>query len=152
VELCDQAVGVLSRRAARLEAAGRGGAVNEDWQKLLPLLVHIQANLDGDLRLVALSRKAGLLPSYFHRVFKAAIGETPGDYVMRFCVERGAFRLLLHDARLVDVALDRDLPFRQREYAIATEPDRHILTSCQMLDRCGRAKMDSGPETTSAIG
>ena len=106
VELCDQAVSVLSRRAARLEAAGRGLAVSEDWQKLLPLLVHIQAHLDGDLSLAALSRKAGLSPSYFHRLFKAAIGETPGDYVMRLRVERGAFRLLLHDARLVDVALD----------------------------------------------
>src|SRR5262249_4034192 len=91
VELCDQAVGVLSRRAARLEAAGRGGAVNEDWQKLLPLLVHTQANLDGDPSLAALSRKAGLSPSYFHRLFKAVIGETPGDYVMRLRVERGAF-------------------------------------------------------------
>ena len=80
--------------------------MSEDWQKLLPLLVHIQAHLDGDLSLAALSRKAGLSPSYFHRLFKAAIGETPGDYVMRLRVERGAFRLLLHDARLVDVALD----------------------------------------------
>ena len=91
---------------ARLEAAGRGGAVNEDRQKLLPLLVHIQANLDGDLSLAALSRKAGLSPSHFHRSFKAAIGETPRDYVARLRVERGAFRLLLHDAKLVDVALD----------------------------------------------
>jgi AraC family transcriptional regulator len=80
--------------------------VNEDWQKLLPLLIHIQANLDDDLSLAALSRKAGLSPSHFHRLFKAAIGETPRDYVARLRVERGAFRLLLHDARLVDVALD----------------------------------------------
>lgn len=80
--------------------------MNEDWQKLLPLLVHIQANLDGDLSLAALSQNAGLSPSHFHRLFKAAIGETPRDYVMRLRVERGAFRLLLHDARLVDVALD----------------------------------------------
>lgn len=80
--------------------------MNEDRQKLLPLLVHIQANLDGDLSLAALSRKAGLSPSHFHRSFKAAIGETPRDYVARLRVERGAFRLLLHDAKLVDVALD----------------------------------------------
>jgi AraC family transcriptional regulator len=80
--------------------------VKEDWQKLLPLLVHIQANLDGDLRLAALSRKAGLSPSHFHRLFKATIGETPRDYVTRLRVERGAFRLLLHDERLVDIALD----------------------------------------------
>ncbi len=80
--------------------------MNKDWQKLLSLLVHIQANLDGDLSLAALSQNAVLSPSHFHRLFKAAIGETPRDYVMRLRVERGAFRLLLHDARLVDVALD----------------------------------------------
>jgi transcriptional regulator GlxA family with amidase domain len=100
--------------------------VNEDWQKLLPLLVHIQANLDGDLSLAALSQNAGLSPSHFHRLFKAAIGETPRDYVMRLRVERGAFRLLLHDARLVDVALDCGFqrPLRETQKSV-DEDDAH---------------------------
>lgn len=80
--------------------------MNEDSQQLLPLLIYIQSNLDGDLSLATLSRKAGLSPAHFHRLFKATIGETPRNYVARLRVERGAFRLLLHDAKLVDVALD----------------------------------------------
>lgn len=80
--------------------------MNEDWQKLLPVLVHIQAHLDGDLSLAMLSQQAGLSPSHFHRVFKAALGETLNNYVTRLRVERGAFRLLLLDERFVDIALD----------------------------------------------
>ena len=80
--------------------------MNEDWQRLLPLLVYIQANLDGDLSLAALSQQAGLSPSHFHRLFKAALRETLNNYVTRLRVERGAFRLLLYDERLVDIALD----------------------------------------------
>lgn len=80
--------------------------MNEDWQKLLPVLVHIQAHLDGNLSLAALSQQAKLSPSHFHRVFKAALGETLNQYVTRLRVERGAFLLLLHDERLLDIALD----------------------------------------------
>ncbi|MDX2042083.1 MAG: AraC family transcriptional regulator [Acidobacteriota bacterium] len=80
--------------------------MNEDWQKLLPVLVYIQANLDGDLSLAALSQKAKLSPSHFHRSFKAVLGETLNHYVTRLRAERGAFRLLLHEARLLDIALD----------------------------------------------
>lgn len=75
-------------------------------ETLLSVLVHIQANLDGDLDLANLSRKAGLSPSRFHRLFKASVGETPRDHVARLRVERGAFRLSVQDASLVQIALD----------------------------------------------
>lgn len=54
-----------------------------DWDSLLPLLVHIQAHLEGDIGLAALSRKAGLSPFQLQRRFKAAIGETPKAYTSR---------------------------------------------------------------------
>ncbi len=76
-----------------------------DWETLLPLLVYIQAHLEEDLSLAALSRKAGLSPFHLQRRFKAAIGETPKAYTSRLRLERGAFRLLVHDSNVLDIAL-----------------------------------------------
>ncbi len=70
------------------------------------LLVHIQAHLDEDLSLSALSAKASLSPAHFQRTFQAVVGETPKNYVERLRLERAAFRLLIHDERLIDIALD----------------------------------------------
>lgn len=80
--------------------------MTRDWETLLPLLVHIQAHLEEDLSLDALSRKAGLSPFYLQRLFKEAIGETPKAYTSRLRLERGAFRLLVHDSTVLDIALD----------------------------------------------
>lgn len=77
-----------------------------DWETLLPLLIHIQANLEGDLSLAALSRKSGLSPFHLQRRFKATIGETPKAYTSRLRLERGAFRLLVHDSNVLDIALE----------------------------------------------
>jgi len=86
----------------------RGGAIGmkDGWETLIPLLVHIQTNLEGDLSLTALSRRAGLSLFHFQRVFKAAIGETPKAYVWRLRLERGAFRLLSHESSLLEIALE----------------------------------------------
>lgn len=70
------------------------------------LLVHIQAHLDEELSLDVLSAKASLSPAHFHRIFQALVGETPKNYVTRLRLERAAFRLLIHDATLLDIALD----------------------------------------------
>lgn len=80
--------------------------MKSDWETLLPLLVHIQANLDADLSLDALARTAGFSPFHLHRLFKAAIGEAPKAYTTRLRLERGAFRLLIHEASILDIALD----------------------------------------------
>ena len=77
-----------------------------DWETLLPLLVHIQAHLEEELGLETLSRKAGLSPFYLQRLFKAAIGETPKAYTSRLRLERAAFRLLVHDSNVLDIALE----------------------------------------------
>ncbi|MBL8173150.1 MAG: helix-turn-helix domain-containing protein [Bryobacterales bacterium] len=77
-----------------------------DWETLLPLLVHIQANLESDLSLTALSAKAGLSPFHLQRLFRAIVGETPKAYTQRLRMERAAFRLLLHETPLLEIALD----------------------------------------------
>jgi AraC-like DNA-binding protein len=53
-----------------------------------------------------LSAKASLSPAHFQRTFQALVGETPKNYVARLRLERAAFRLLIHDATLLDIALD----------------------------------------------
>ena len=73
---------------------------------MIPLLVHIQANLDGDLGLAAISRRARLSPFHLQRRFKAAVGETPKAYTSRLRLERAAFQLLVHDAKVIEVALE----------------------------------------------
>jgi AraC family transcriptional regulator len=75
-----------------------------DWETLTPLLVYIQANLDQDLALASLGRRANLSPEHLQRVFKAAIGETPKAYVTRLRVERAAFCLLAHESQVAEIA------------------------------------------------
>lgn len=77
-----------------------------DWETLLPLLVHIQANLDQDLSLAALSAKAGLSPFHLQRLFRTVIGETPKQYTDRLRLERAAFRMCIHECTLMEIALD----------------------------------------------
>lgn len=76
-----------------------------DWQTLTPLLVHIQAHLDEDLGLAALSAKAGYSPFHLQRAFRHWIGESPKAYVERLRLERSAFRLLVQEASHLEVAL-----------------------------------------------
>ena len=75
------------------------------WERLLPLLLHVQAGLEDDLSLAVLARIAGLSPSRLHRVFKAIVGETPKGHVARLRLERGVFRMLVQDSTLLDIAL-----------------------------------------------
>ena len=75
-------------------------------EKLLPVLVHIQANLDDDLSLVAVAKRVRLSPFHFHRLFRSAIGETLKQYTQRLRLERAANRLVIHDTTILEVALD----------------------------------------------
>ena len=72
---------------------------------LLPVLTHVQTNLDGDLSLSALAGIARRSPSHLHRVFRQRIGETPRRYVERLRLEQAALRLSLLRTSVLDVAL-----------------------------------------------
>ena len=78
----------------------------EAMQRLLPVLVRIQARLDDDLSLDALATGAGLSPYHFHRLFKEVAGETPKRYCERLRLERAALWLAIHRSSILDVALD----------------------------------------------
>ena len=75
-------------------------------ERLLPVLVHIQANLDQNLSLEALANRFGLSHFHFHRLFRSAVGETLKQYTQRLRLERAANRLVINDSAILDVALD----------------------------------------------
>lgn len=77
-----------------------------DRAALTRALIHIQANLEGDLSLEALSAIAGCSPPYFARRFAAMMAETPKQYTSRLRLERAALRLLLLDDGILDIALE----------------------------------------------
>lgn len=77
-----------------------------DWSTLTQVLVTIQSGLDGDLALAPLAASVGLSPWQLQRGFQAALGESPKAYVERLRLERAAFRMLVQDASLTEIALD----------------------------------------------
>lgn len=77
-----------------------------DWSVLTRVLVTIQSRLDSHLTLPALAAEVGISPWQLQRGFKAALGESPKACVERLRLERGAFRMLVQDAGLLEIALD----------------------------------------------
>jgi len=80
--------------------------MNRNTERLLPILVYIQAHLEEDLGLETLATLANLSPYHFHRLFRATAGETVKQYVQRLRLEQAAFRLKLHDTPVIDVAFN----------------------------------------------
>ncbi|MEM9317167.1 MAG: helix-turn-helix transcriptional regulator [Pseudomonadota bacterium] len=68
--------------------------------------IFAQARLQESLPLETLAAVARLSPHHFHRVFKQETGETPAAFVQRLRLEQVAFRLLLHDETVLQIALD----------------------------------------------
>ena len=90
----------MSRWTVR-EGLARGAT----FASVQPLLAYAAANLDDDVSLTALAGKAGLSAFYLHRVFLAAVGETPKQFTMRLRLGHAAARLLMTDDSVLNVAL-----------------------------------------------
>ena len=82
-----------------------GDASTNPFQEMIPLLIDVQQNLDGDLDLRALASKYGYSPFHFQRVFSNAMGETPKEYVERLRLEKAAYKLQITDELIFDVCL-----------------------------------------------
>lgn len=65
------------------------------------VLDFIEKNLDADLSLENLSKKARYSPFHFHRVFSSIIGENVNKFVTRKRVERIASILLVEKGRSI---------------------------------------------------
>lgn len=117
----------------------------EGWTTLAPLLGHIHAHLDGDLRLATLARRAGLSPFQLHRLFVAGLHETPKATVTRLRLERCAFRMAIEDSSLLTIALDAGFKNQetfirafQRHYGRAPGAYRRWIAAQRCTWRNGR--------------
>lgn len=76
-----------------------------DNRRLLRVLDYIEANLEGNLTLDELASIACLSRFHFARVFKAAIGRSPHQYISAKRLQRAKELLNQGDRSLVDIAL-----------------------------------------------
>jgi AraC family transcriptional regulator len=107
-------------------------------ERLLPVLVHIQANLDQDLSLAVLAKRVRLSQFHFHRLFRSAVGETLKQYTQRLRLERAANRLIIHDSTILDVALDSGF---QNHETFSREFKRRFQVTPKSYREWGRGKM-----------
>ena len=121
---------------------------------LAELRTTIEQNLDGDLSLAALARRAGMSPSCFSRWFRAQTGVTPHAYVVEARIEGAKALLRSSDLPLLDVALAvgfssqscLNVSFRRRAGMTPADYRRQVSTKAkdgadareqESLSRCG---------------
>jgi AraC-like DNA-binding protein len=74
--------------------------------RLMRAIRAIDATSSADLTLGALARHAGLSPYHFLRSFKAVLGVTPHQYLLRVRLRAAASQLVAGEGKVLDVALD----------------------------------------------
>lgn len=67
---------------------------------------YIEAHLSEEISLGALAAASLFSPWHAHRMFRAYLGLTPGEYIRRLRLSRSAMRLKAGKAKVVDVAAD----------------------------------------------
>jgi AraC family transcriptional regulator len=73
--------------------------------KMRRVIEFIEDNLEGDLSLQAMAEEVDISPLYLARAFKAAVGQSPHQYVLARRIERAKELLRNTDLPVVDVAL-----------------------------------------------
>lgn len=68
--------------------------------------MYAQAHLDEALPLERLADVVGLSSHHFQREFSRQTGESPAQFVERLRLEKAAFRLLVEDRSILNIALD----------------------------------------------
>jgi AraC family transcriptional regulator len=74
-------------------------------QRMRQLIEFIEANLDQPLTLDAMAVQIGISPLYLARAFKAAVGQSPHQYVLARRIERAKELLRNTEMPIIDVAL-----------------------------------------------
>ncbi len=70
------------------------------------VLVHIQKNLDKEMSLEELAKKAHFSQYHFHRVFRGLVGESLQEHIRRLRLERAASYLKYTEKSVTDIAFD----------------------------------------------
>lgn len=74
--------------------------------RILKVLVYIEEHLDETLALEKLAKIAHISPFYFHRLFRAYVGEPLADYVRRLRLQKAAEHLRYTKLPITDIALE----------------------------------------------
>jgi len=74
-------------------------------ERINRVIFHIERHLDEPMHLQDLAKLACFSPFHFHRIFTAFTGESIGDLIRRFRLERSAMLLLYLDSPITEVAL-----------------------------------------------
>jgi AraC family transcriptional regulator len=72
--------------------------------RLADALMFMRARIDAPPRLDEIAAIAGFSPFHFHRIFKAATGEGPSEFIVRHRLERAAFELRSTRQRVTAIA------------------------------------------------
>jgi AraC family transcriptional regulator len=91
-----------STRSRPVRVSSPGGIPG--W-RMRRLIAYIEEHLEGNLSLEAMAAQVDLSPLYLARAFKAAIGQSPHQYVLARRLERAKDLLRNTDTPIVDVAL-----------------------------------------------
>jgi AraC-like DNA-binding protein len=95
---------LISLLAERSPMLPQGQALLVHADRLAPVLDHIERHLGTPLSRPGLARIAGLSPSRFHALFKAAIGAAPLEYVVSRRIQRAQQLLIAGDLSVQDIA------------------------------------------------
>jgi AraC family transcriptional regulator len=76
------------------------------WRRIQHALEYIAANLDQPIQLADVAKAAAFSEYHFHRIFRAVMDETVGEYVTRQRMQTAALMLAYHeDLSITDVGL-----------------------------------------------
>lgn len=70
------------------------------------VLEYLENNMDSNLSLNFLAKKAGFSPYHFHRIFRATTGKTLHEYVLSRKLNKAASMLLYENSDITKIALD----------------------------------------------
>jgi AraC family transcriptional regulator len=76
-----------------------------DRRRLARVTEYIAANLEGDLTIAQLAKVASLSRFHFARAFKAAVGQSPHQYISVHRLERAKELLVRGDESLLEIAI-----------------------------------------------
>jgi AraC family transcriptional regulator len=91
--------------ASSAQSLPRHAVQGLDRRRLVRVLDHIEANLEGDLSIERMAEIACLSRFHFARAFRQAVGQSPHRYVSAKRLERAKALLMHGDRPLVDIAL-----------------------------------------------
>jgi transcriptional regulator GlxA family with amidase domain len=124
---------------------------NHSAERFADLVSWIVRNLDSDLSVEALARRACICPTHFSKAFKSVFGEAPSDFVENLRLNEARRRLSKRQKTLQSVATSvgfasSDAFYRAFEKRFGTRPSRLLESRAKRA----AAPLESHSETAAA--